>query len=379
MRSLTLYCLLLLTLATTALQAQQPYRIGYFEGGYFHTYQPTYKALRQILVEKGWNENYIQFVEDAHFSPGFDSKGKQEWNAVAQHLLERDDLDMLLLGGTAATNVMLRYSYPEVYCQTAQQKQEPACQGILSLSQAARARFILKPMMAASVSDAVKAGFVVSQEQHHQGVENLMVRVVPNRYSRMFEIFYHEVEFTKLGLLYVDTPSGRTYTNLEDAHSVAQRYGFEIVEQTVSTEFTDAECQAAIKSLVEKGIDAFFIPSLTCFEWQSNHVETLLSILFDNKVKTFARQGSKDVQAGAMMSLSSIDFSGRANFLAERIIKVIEGQSPHQLNMVDTAPPKIAVNLTAANYYGHDFSLGILGASEEIYRDIVLPNNRRYE
>ena len=180
-------------------------------------------------------------------------------------------------------------------------------------------------------------------------------------------------------MLYADTPSGRTYTNLEDAHSVARQYGFEIVEQTVSEDFTDAECQAAIKSLVEKDIDAFFIPSLTCFEWQRNDVETLLGLLFDNKVKTFARQGSKDVQAGAMMSLSSIDFNGRAHFLAERIIKVIEGQSPHQLNMVDNAPPKIALNLAAANYYSYHFSLGILGASEEIYRDIVLPSDRRYE
>ena len=200
MRDLTLYCLLLFSFATTALQAQQPYRIGYFEGGYFHTYQPTYKALRQVLIEKGWNESYIEFVEDAHFSPGFDSTGKREWNAVAQHLLERNDLDMLLLGGTAATNVMLRYSYPEIYCQTEQQRQDLACQGVLSLSQAVRDRFILKPMMAASVSDAVKAGFVVNQNQHHAGVENLMVRIVPNRYSRMFEIFYNEVKFTKLGV-----------------------------------------------------------------------------------------------------------------------------------------------------------------------------------
>lgn len=353
------------------------FRYAYFEAYPFTTFQGTYKALKEkVLIERGLDK---ELVEVAYFSPG---RGcKEEWNTVAKMLLERDDVDFLLIFGTAATDVMLSFSYPEIFCKTEEQKESAACKGVLGLSEEVRKGFKLKPMFSSGVSDAVKSGFVVSKNEHHSGVDNFNIRIVPNRYKRMFEIFYDEVGFNKLGLLYYDTPSGRNYTNLKDAYSVAEQRiregqrGFEIIEEKLpSDNYTNEDCRWGIENLIKKGIDAFYIPSLTCFEWKKDDPETLLKRLLEKKVKTFARQGSEDVKAGAMLGFSSVDFTGRANFLIEHIIKVLkEDVSPRELIMEDNAPPKIALNLEAAEKCEHDFSFDILGASDEIYQSIELP------
>ena len=44
--------------------------------------------------------------------------------------------------------------------------------------------------------------------------------------------------------------------------------------------------------------------------------------------------------------------------------------------MVDDAPPKIAINLAVAREIGFDPSFEILGASDEIYNEITLPEKR---
>ena len=72
---------------------------------------------------------------------------------------------------------------------------------------------------------------------------------------------------------------------------------------------------------MEKGIDAFFIPSLVGFDWTKSDVQRLMTKLIKNKIPTFARDGSIYVKAGALMGFSSIDFSARGNVLADMAIQ----------------------------------------------------------
>ena len=134
---------------------------------------------------------------------------------------------------------------------------------------------------------------------------------------------------------------------------------------------------SALESLAASGIDAFYIPSLTCFEWKKYDVKKHLDFLSGKGIPSFARQGSEDVHAGALMGFSTVDYSSRGRFLANMVIKVLEGTSPRALKMVDDAPPKIALNLEVAKILGFDLSFEILGASDEIYSDIVLPEARK--
>jgi len=132
----------------------------------------------------------------------------------------------------------------------------------------------------------------------------------------------------------------------------------------------------ALEALVAKKIDAFYMPSLTCFEWKKYDANKFLAYLRDNNVPTFARQGSEDVKAGALMGFSTVDYSQRGQFVADKIIDILKGGSPRKQKMVDEAPPKIAINLQVAKQIGFDPSFEILGASDEIYNEITLPENR---
>ncbi len=334
-------CFLVIAGLVSAESIAEKYRFGYFEAGPFPPYTKSRVATMKVLEEMGWGDK-IEFVPDAEFSPGW--KNKQQWPIDAQKLMARKDLDLIFVGGTAATAAMLKTNNGTT------------------------------PILSIGVSDAVKSKFVIDEED--SGVDNFWVRIIPGRYLRMFRIFHDEVGFKKLGLLYADTEDGRRYCSVGDAYAVAKERGFEIVEHKINESRTPEECMAGLEDLVKQGMDAFFMATLTCFDWDKWDAAKHLRYLEKNQIPTFARQGSEDVQAGALMGFSTIDFSNRGRFVADKIIKILQGEKPRSLQMADYAPPMIAINLEVARAVGVDFSFELLGASDEIYQEIVLPEKR---
>jgi len=319
------------------------YRIGYFEGGSYWTYDAAFKALQEELIKMGWKDKII-FPENARFSPGWSKEDRKQWPAKAKELMERKDLDAILAVGT------------------------PANKNILAVNNNRT------PLFGMCVSDAVKSGFVVSEND--SGVDNYTVRIVPGRYERMFVIFHDVIGFKKLGLIYPDTPEGKNTANVLDAHKVAADKGFSIIEyKTKSNEDLD-ECIKGVNALIKEGIDAFFAPSMGCFDWEICDAKKLFDTLMEHQIPTFARQGTRDVKAGALMGLSTYDFTARGKLLAQRLIKILEGAKPRSLTMVDIAPPMISMNLYVAQKIGFDPPVDLLGASDELFMEITLPENR---
>jgi ABC-type uncharacterized transport system substrate-binding protein len=292
----------------------------------------------------GWAEN-VEFVDDAHFSPGWEEEKKAELQQRAKELMAREDLDLIITAGTAATKTILDVNNGTT------------------------------PILAIAVSDPIKSRFVLNETD--SGVENFTVRIVLDRFKRMFTIFHDVVGFKKLGILYPDTEEGKNYTNAEDARQVAQERGFELLEYTeISTSETTEECMEGIQWLAEQGMDAFFIPSLNCFDWTTSDVDALFTFLSEHKIPTFSREGTKNVKAGALMGFSTQDFDSRGEFLADKIVRIFQGESPRSLPMVDDAIPKITLNLYVAEQVGFDAPFDLLGASDEIFQEILLPEDR---
>lgn len=318
------------------------YRVGYIEGGPFWTFSQTMDAIKAQLDQSGFKDR-VTYPKDAYYSPGWANKDLLQ--TQAKEIMGRDDLDLVIAAGTAANAAVLEHNTQKI------------------------------PVMGISVADAVKANFVKSEKD--SGVDNYIVRIVPGRYERMFRIFSDVVGFQKLGLLYSDTENGRKYANVEDARKVAKERGFTIIEYNkVSESATANDCAEGIKWLIDQGIDAFFIPVLYCFDWTTSDVERLLNLLNKNKIPTFAREGTKYVKAGALMGFSTIDFSKRGNFLADKIMRIFNGEKPRSLPMVDEATPKISMNLKVAEIIGFDPSFDILAVSDELFQEITLPEDR---
>ncbi len=321
----------------------QHYTIGSLEGGSFWLFSDTLKAVKQFLDAEQWSTD-ITFAADAQRSPGWEQPHLLEQEAQA--LMNRDDLDLIIAMGTDATRALLEANNHHT------------------------------PIVAMAVSDPIGSKFVASAED--SGIDNFTVRLDLDRFPRMFEIFHQVVEFERLGLIFPDTQSGRQFTNLAEARSVAAQRGFEIIEYAGLTDESTQDCRAGLDDLIQQGIDAFFIPSLVCFDWQQSDVDTLLSHLRDAGVATFARNGSQDVMGGALMGFSTVDFSRRGQFLAQMIINILQGTSPRSLNMVDTGIPKISFNLAVAHEIGFNPPFDILAATDELYQDIILPDANQY-
>lgn len=334
--------------------AEPKKRIGYLEAGPLSNFTETMRATRIALEQHGWLDK-LELVKDACFSPGWAPEKKKMLSEKAKELMSRTDLDVIVGGGTSAVRSLLEQNNHRV------------------------------PIIGIAVSDPVKSVYTVDGKEstfvlneRDSGIDNFTIRIVPNQYKQMFEIFYDEVGFKKLGLLYVDEENKNNVSSVSDAYEVAKNgRHYQIIEQRINAPKT-SECQKGLENLIEQGMDAFFVPSLKCFEWdevdpEKSNPTVLLKLLRDKKIRTFSKQGSRDVLGGAMMGLSTLNYEDRGQFTAETLIHILEGKKPRDLPMQDEAPPKITINLEVAEEIGFTLSFDILGASDELYEKITVP------
>ncbi len=193
----------------------------------------------------------------------------------------------------------------------------------------------------------------------------------------MFTFFHKVVRFKKLGLLSVNNADGRVFSNVDDAQEIGKSLGFEVIEYN-KLKFTGNvdDCLAGINWLVQQGIDAFYQPALDCFDWKKSDVTRILDALTKHRIPVFARDGTTYVKAGALMGFSSIDFGPRGASKASKIIRIFQGELPRSLPMTDNSPPKISFNLNVAEKLGFDPPYDVLGVTDELFREITLPENR---
>ena len=108
----------------------------------------------------------------------------------------------------------------------------------------------------------------------------------------------------------------------------------------------------------------------------ASDVKQLLDVLSEAKIPTFAREGTKGVKAGALMGFSTTDFASRGNFISDKIVRILQGEKPRSLPMVDATKPKISLNLPVAVKIGFDPPVDLLASSDEIFQETTLPEDR---
>jgi ABC-type uncharacterized transport system substrate-binding protein len=322
-------------------QSQRTYRIGYIEGGPFLSFAETLKHTKAALAKRGWQEK-IELPPDASFSAG----GGDNRAALEKHgreLLNRKDIDLILAAGTDATQAMLAVNNGRI------------------------------PIVGMSVSDPMLSGMVLSPED--SGVDNFTVYFEPDAYARLFRIFHMAVGFQRLGLVYSLSQNSKIYSNVEEAHKIARERGFEVVEYgRISVAETEEECMEGLRWLVDQGIDAFYIPSISCFDYTLNPESSrkLLAFLMEKKIPSFAREGTVGVRSGALLGLSTLDLSDEGEFLANMIISILQGAKPRSIPMMMTTPPSLSLNMYTAQEIGFYPSFDMLTACDVIFREITV-------
>jgi ABC-type uncharacterized transport system substrate-binding protein len=341
------------------------WRIGYYEGGEYIEYQKLLVETIKGLMQLGWvdkeaipsqqgeqtaqlwlwlnsnlNSEYIEFVPDAHYSVGWDEEfRKQRATAVIDRLKNKQDIDLIIAMGTWAGKDLANDQHSI-------------------------------PTMVISASDPLAAGIIKSVGD--SGFDHVNATIDPSLHERQLRVFHELVEFKKLGVAFENTVSGRSYAAIEVIKAQSEKLGFEIVACYTKSDVIDlsiaersvAECFEKLS----KQVDAIYVTSQGGIN--INSISKLVSITNRNRIPTFSQTGVEEVKHGFMLSLSRAGYRYIGEFHAMTFAKVFNGAKPNQLTQLFEEPPKVALNLKTAEIVGFNPPLLLLGAADEIYREI---------
>ncbi|MBQ9451792.1 MAG: ABC transporter substrate-binding protein [Desulfovibrio sp.] len=278
----------------------------------------------------------LQFLQDGFYSAQWnDLARKKVKEAVQQRLDTQHDVDAILALGTRAGQDMatLRTDIPVIVM---------------------------------SCSDAVGAGIVRSVVD--SGKDNLVALVSPWRYRRQIEFFHSLFNFRRLGLVYEDTPTGRSVVGLKEIEAAANALGVELLRCHAVLHGNDAEKMATDvelchKQLVEQHVDAVYVT--TSVAMTKKQTQRMLTPLINAEIPTFS-QSSDNVQGGALLSF--VDDSVEEGRNAARLLLAIQdGVLPRALSQMFQSPRLLAVNLHTASLLGWDIPLEVLISVDEFY------------
>lgn len=347
-------CLFLLLLAPgigmakkTAPVEPRVFRIGILEAGPNWVHDKMLAALQASLRAKGWGDK-VDFPRDGRKVGTWSLDGRASTHLLAAQLMARQDLDCILAIGTEAAQALLAKNNGKT------------------------------AIVAMTLSDPIASGVVKNEKD--SGVANLTTCVVPDQWVNMLRLFYSVVRFKKLGVIYQDTPAGRTYTNLEDARDVSREKGVTLVEYNrLEGEASTNNCRKGLEWLISQGVDAFYIPDVPCFDWTENDPGPLFALLNKHKVATFARTGLPLVQLGALMGSCSFSLDPLAAFHADQLIAIFSGASPRSLKMIMPDDLGLSLNLETARKLRRDFPADVLVSADVIVaRTIDLKTVRKW-
>uniref|UniRef100_UPI0039EEC3A0 ABC transporter substrate-binding protein n=1 Tax=Bordetella sputigena TaxID=1416810 RepID=UPI0039EEC3A0 len=337
------------------------WRLGYFESGDYSEYPRTLRVIVAGLQQLGWmtvpaipeglsghqiwqfladnaHSDVLEFVADAWWQPGnFDaSKRPAVRQAIQDRIRQRGDIDLIIAMGTLAGQDMAALGAPV-------------------------------PTVVASTSDAVGAHIVKSAQD--SGLDNLHARVQPERYQRQVRLFRDIVPFKTLGLVYDDSPEGRTYAAVDAVEQVARELHFTVRgcnarANGIPQEEATRNALACYREVASQ-VDAVYVTVHRGITPDS--VADVAQILRQAKVPSFSMLGSEEVKKGILMSLAQADYSYVGLFYAETIARIFNGAKPRQLNQIWIDPAKIALNLETARLIGFDPPVDILLAADEVY------------
>jgi len=346
---------------------EKKWRIGYYEGGAYLDYQQVFIATVKELMALGWikpmdipdqqgeqtqdlwkwlgkniESDYIEFVEDAHYSADWDeARTKETVEAIISRLNTKKDINLMIAAGTAAG------------------------QGLANNRHST-------PTLVISSSDPIGAGIVKSRED--SGFDHVMAQADPFRYERQIRVFHEIIGFKKLGVAYADTKAGRSYAAIHDIEKLSKQFWFEVVRCYTEDEIPDVKlAEESVKKCfrdLSQKVDAIYVTAQNGVNPHS--IPELVKIVTAAQIPTFAQASSEEVKAGFLMSISQADWKYVGRFFAESMAKIFNGAKPRQLDQLFEEPPKIAINLKTAELIQYDPPVDVLGSADEIYTEIKL-------
>jgi ABC-type uncharacterized transport system substrate-binding protein len=222
------------------------------------------------------------------------------------------------------------------------------------------------PVIVAQTSDPLRSGIVKSARD--SGLDNLYAQINPDRYQHQIRLFHEVVRFGRLGVVYENSPEGRTYAGMDALKQVAGERGFDILTCVapvdVPEEVMVEELIACYQNIAPKVNAVYISESFASFPFL---VEKIATILRKAQVPSFSMQGASEVQSGIMMSLTPSSQKYIGLFYAETMARIFNGAKPRQIDQIWNEPNQVTLNLETIRQIGFDPPLELLLAAEEVY------------
>lgn len=352
--------------ADAAPNSHKKWRVIYVEGGPYTDYQQIFAGTVRGLAKLGLIANgdipvpansentremwtwlcanaggdRMEFLPDGYYSANWDEKLRVSNKAdIMRRIHERGDVDIILAFGTWAGQDMATDEHAV-------------------------------PTFSMSVTDAVDAGIVASAED--SGRDHVHAQVEPGRYERQVAIFHDVFKFKRMGVVYEDTPDGRSSSGIPAVEKAARELGVELVPCTTTLNLPDLDqsfenLRRCVENLSPQ-CDAIYLTVNTGM--QGHRIRELLQPIIAAGIPSFSQSGPGETKLGVLMSLAQTDFDDVGLFEANAVAKVLDGAKPRDVNQIFEGPLGLAINLKMAMLIGWNPPFEILAAVDEIHQQI---------
>ncbi|MGM0509398.1 MAG: ABC transporter substrate-binding protein [Fusobacteriota bacterium] len=226
-----------------------------------------------------------------------------------------------------------------------------------------------------TVIDAVSApiGSGIIKSSDDSGKNFLTARIDKDQITRQVRLFHDVVDFDKLGVIYEDTENGRWYAGIDSVEKVSEERNFDlVVDNEVLAEPTKEEYGEAFKMYLD-AIDRVAPKSDAIFLGISGGLETenlpnvMEKLIYDYKLPSFSMEGSHVVSKGALLGVSGKE-TGLYN--AKKVVKILKGEKPRELEQRFEKMPRIIINLKTAKLINFNMPIDIIRTADKIYTEI---------
>jgi len=338
-------------------------QIAYLESETFTAYPETLIAIIDGLIENGW----------------MDKLDQQQWKSIVatndsrviwQWLVNNDVSDRIEFVDTGFHNLRDIDFDREEYILWIQQNQQldvilamgAAAGHLLATSDHQINTFVF------AASNAVRSGIINSSDD--SGQDHIWAHMDGYRFERQLKAFYDIFEFKRLGIVYEDSDAARVYSAINELEALAEEKGFTIIHRHVPEpllvedfEQYYQQVKAAYAELADE-VDVFY---LSIASIQPEWLPELLMSFYENDVPVFSQMGNLEVEYGALLTVSVMDYTNIGRFGADNIIHCLQGEKPRDLQQTFQSAPQISINVEVAKMIGYKLPYDLVMAVDRAY------------
>ncbi|WP_105565982.1 ABC transporter substrate-binding protein [Microbacterium halophytorum] len=272
-------------------------------------------------------EGFKQAIADAGIEAEYDDQNAQgdvaNTNTIATTFAGDADLDLVLANATPA-------------------------------AQAVAQQIVDIPVLFTSVTDAVEAGLVDSNDAPGSNITGTSdLNPVADQLELLTEI---APDAETVGIVY-SSGEVNSEVQVELAKEAAGELGLEIEEATVSN---SAEVQQAAQSL--DGVDAFYVPTDNIVV---SGIAALVQVAEQNQIPVVAGD-SGPVEGGAIATLG-IDYSKLGYQTGEMAVRILQdGEDPAEMPVETSSDVELIINPAAAERMGVDLPASITDRADQV-------------